>query len=293
MYAQFFGNYLLNKRAVTAEQLTQAIEEQHIRHIKLGILAINAGLMTTEQVDSILLRQAEENRNFGELAIEEGFLTREQIESLLNEQIPVYLLIGERLVENGVLTEAELEQYVVSYQEENALSQPGDSDTIQQDLQTLLQNLFILAEDNIPEHFFQYISLLYSNLIRLIGDDFMTLNPTLITEYVTNRCCGQIINGEISLTSYLDMEEDAAIAFASRYAETEFAEYDAYVEAAMNDFLNLQNGLFNVNISNERSIELILNPAVVLDNTMVSSTSKILLLPIIYPFGTLNFFFKI
>ena len=121
----------------------------------------------------------------------------------------------------------------------------------------------------------------------------MTLNPTLITEYVTNRCCGQIINGEISLTSYLDMEEDAAIAFASRYAETEFAEYDAYVEAAMNDFLNLQNGLFNVNISNERSIELVLNPAVVLDNTMVSSTSKILLLPIIYPFGTLNFFFKI
>ena len=62
MYAQFFGNYLLSKHIVTPEQLIQAIEEQHIRHIKVGLLAINAGLMTAEQVDKILLRQTEENK---------------------------------------------------------------------------------------------------------------------------------------------------------------------------------------------------------------------------------------
>ena len=93
MYSQFFGNYLLSKQAVTKEQLILAIEEQHIRHLKVGTLAIHAGLMTTEQVDQVLMRQAHENKRFGELAVDAGFLTKEQVMTLLHEQIPIYLLI--------------------------------------------------------------------------------------------------------------------------------------------------------------------------------------------------------
>ena len=72
-----------------------------------------------------------------------------------------------------------------------------------------------------------------------------------------------------------------------------FHEYDEYVQASIEDFLNLHNGLFNVNISNEKSIELELEPPVSLENTYISSATKMILMPIIYPFGTLNFFFKI
>lgn len=293
MYAQFFGNYLLSKQAVTAEQLIQAIEEQHIRHIKVGLLAINAGLMTTEQVDHVLIRQIHENRHFGELAVEEGFLTAEQVNSLLKQQIPVYLLIGQRLVENGVLTDTELENLIADYQKENGLSQLESDSEQQENLEMLVQNLFLLTFQNVPEYLLQYLTLLFNNLIRFIGDDFMPLNPTMVTEYVTNYCAAQRINGDFSLSSYLDLEEDVAVAFASRYAKTTYYELNDYVPASMQDFLSLQNGLFSVNTSNEKSIELHLNPPADVNNAMISGTSQIILLPVIYPFGTVNFCFKI
>ncbi len=293
MYAQFFGNYLLSKHVVTPEQLIQAIEEQHIRHIKLGLLAIHAGLMTVEQVDKVLIRQAHENRRFGELAMEEGFLTEDQLRSLLKQQIPVYLLIGERLVENGVLTETRLEELITSYQKENHFEHLSNADEQQENLQALIRSLFMITTLQIPERMINYLTLLFNNLVRFIGDDFLPLNPTLISEHVANHCSGQIINGEFSLTAYLDMEEDAALAFASRFMGSEILEYDEYVDASIGDFLNWQNGLFNVNISNEESIELFLNPVVNFENTMISSSGDMILLPIAYPFGTINFLFKL
>ena len=38
----------------------------------------------------------------------------------------------------------------------------------------------------------------------------------------------------------------------------EFQEYDEYVQSSLEDFLNLQNGLFIVNISNDSNTELTL-----------------------------------
>lgn len=293
MYSQFFGNYLLGKQAVTKEQLIQAIEEQHIRHLKVGTLAIHAGLMTTEQVDNVLIRQSHENKRFGEIAVEEGYLTKEQVMSLLKQQIPIYLLIGQRLVENGALTDSQLEDLILSYQKENELSQLVDTSTQQENLHTLIRNLFLITISDIPDYLMQYLALLFNNLIRMIGEDFLPLNPVFCKEYVTNHCSAQIIDGEFSLTSYFDFEEDTAIAFASRYADKEFMEYDEYVRAAMEDFLNIHNGLFCVNASNEQSVELSLNPPTVLDNTLISYTSNILHLPIVYPFGTLNILIKL
>lgn len=293
MYAQFFGNYLLSRQAVSTEQLIRAIEEQHTKHVKIGTLALHAGLMDTSQIDQILIRQTHENKRFGELAVEEGFLTQEQVDELLQQQVPIYLLLGQCLVENGALTETELDDLLASYQQESELSNLETDIMQQENLQTLIHDLFLISFSNIPDFLLQYLTLLFNNLIRFVGEDFTPLNPATCEEYVTEHGSSQIINGEFSLTSYLDMDEESAIAFASRYAKEEFEEFDDYVQASIEDFLNLHNGLFNVNISNEQSIELLLNPPVSIENTYITSSSEIILLPIIYPFGTVNFFFKL
>lgn len=292
MYAQFFGNYLLSKRAVSSEQLIKAIEEQHTKHTKIGTLAVHMNYMNASQVNSILIRQTHENKRFGELAIEEGYLTAEQVDILLHQQMPIYLQIGQGLVENGALTDEELDTLITSYQEENELSQLDMVYEQQENLQSLIQNLLLISVTNIPNFLLQYLTLLFNNLIRFIGEDFTPLNPMICSEYVADHCSAQIINGEFSLTSYLDLDEESAIQFASRYVQEDFQNYDEYVQASVEDFLNLHNGLFNVNISNEKSIELELEPPVSLENTYISSSSEMILMPIIYPFGTLNFFFK-
>ncbi len=293
MYSQFFGNYLLSKHVVPTEQLLRAIEEQHMKHIKLGTLAIHAGLMTAAEVDSIVIRQTHEDKRFGELAIEEGFLTREQVNSLLDQQTPDYLLIGQYLVDNGALTNTELESLITSYQEENEISNLEHTNIQKENLHSLIRNLFLITDTDIPEYLFKYLTLLINNLIRFIGEDFTPLNPSLCSEYLTSYCSTQIINGEFSMTSFFDMQEDTAIAFASRYIKEKFEEFDEYVQASIEDFLNLHNGLFNVNVSNEDSVELFLNPPVSMENTLISSATDTILLPIIYPFGMLNFLIKL
>lgn len=293
MYAQFFGNYLLSKRAVTSEQVIQAMEEQHIRHLKLGTLAIHAGYMDAAQVDDVLMRQAQECKRFGELAVEAGYLTNEQVEDLLSQQIPIYLLIGQQLVENGALTNAQLEELITSYQRDNQLSHLDNASMHQENLDSLIFNLFLITFETVPDYLVKYLSMLFNSLIRFIGEDYTPLNPTLCNEYVTTHCSGQTIDGEFSMISYLDMDEDAAIAFASRYIGETFTEYNEYVHSAIDDFLNIHNGLFNVNISNDISVELLLSPPMDLENTMISSTSDMFHLPIIYPFGTLNLLIKL
>ncbi|MBO5372691.1 MAG: chemotaxis protein CheX [Lachnospiraceae bacterium] len=291
MFSQFFGNFLLSKGVVTTEQLLRAIKEQHSRHLKVGTLAIHNGYMTANEVDNIVIRQTHEDKRFGEIAIEEGYLTEDQLTTLLQAQTPDYLLIGQILVDDGVLTNSQLEELITTYHTENKLSELNGEH--KENLDALIRNLMLLSITDMPEHLTKYLNLLFNNLVRFVGEDFTPLNPRFCSEYVTDHCSGQVIDGDFQIVSYVDVDRETAISFASRYVGEEFSEFDEYVQASIEDFLNLHNGLFNVNVSNENSIELHLNPPLSMENTMLSSVDDSILLPILYPFGVLNFLFKV
>ena len=84
------------------------------------------------------------------------------------------------------------------------------------------------------------------------------------------------------------MDEATAISFASRYAKMEFSELDEYVKASIDDFLNLHNGLFLVNMSNAFSMELSLTPPVTEEGSTISLPDGSFIIPVIYPFGTVH-----
>ena len=125
--------------------------------------------------------------------------------------------------------------------------------------------------------------------------------------YTTEKQTEQVIHELYQKTGYvLDTHTAVAAGVYAKYREetrdtaktviVSTASPFKFTRSVMNsieDFLNLHNGLFNVNVSNEKSIELELEPPVSLQNTYISSSTEMILMPIIYPFGTLNFFFKI
>ena len=109
MFAQFFGGYLLNKGLVKPDDLTTAIEDKKNTRMRLGVLAINAGLMTAQQVEHVNITQQSVDKRFGDLAVELGYVTADDVERLLSQQPTDYLLLGQTLVNNGVLTNAQFE----------------------------------------------------------------------------------------------------------------------------------------------------------------------------------------
>ena len=122
MFAQFFGGYLFNHKLCTAEDLTQAFEAKKHTRLRLGVLAINAGLMTAEQVEHVNITQQSVDKRFGDLAVELGYVTADDVEKLLAQQPTDYLLLGQTLVNNGALTNAEFEKALKDYKAENQIT---------------------------------------------------------------------------------------------------------------------------------------------------------------------------
>lgn len=293
MYAQFFGNYLLSRNVVTSEQLIHAMKKKSTEHMKLGTLAIHAGYMTAQEVDQVIIMQTHQDKRFGELAIMEGYLTDIQVAELLKNQGPDFLLLGQVLVDEGIINNENLESLIIDYQAANELSDYDYSEETQESIQHLVENFFVATERPLSSYEVSFLQLLLNNLVRFIGDDFTPVYPYQCREYPTNCCVSQQINGEFSIRVYIDMSKEAAINFASRYVGDTFTEFDEYVQSSIEDFLNLHNGLFNVNISNERSVELKLDPPVMETDELLTFDSEVYLLPIVFPFGTIHFIFEI
>ena len=293
MYAQFFGNYLLSQGIVTKEQLIHAMQQKSSARIKIGTLAMHAGYMTASEVNRIIILQTHHDKHFGELAVSEGYLTEEQVADLLRAQSPDFLLLAQSLVDNGVISVEQLQNIMIDYQSENELEDFNYSVETQDTIEHLLENFFVLAERSLSEREIKFIQLLMNNLIRFIGDDYTLVSPSLCREYPTNYCVSQKINGAFSMKTYIDMPEDVAIQFASRYVQDTFTEFDDYVRSSLEDFLNLHNGIFCVNMSNDESTELTLEPPMNEKKELLTFEQETYLLPIVYPFGTIHFIFQL
>ncbi len=286
MFAQFFGNFLLGKGAVSPEQLSAAIAHTQSTHVKLGTIAMQKGYMTAAEVDEVCFIQTREDKRFGEIALERNYLFEDQLEELLETQNSNYLILGQTLVDLGILNNGELEQYLIDYQAENDLGSLSYSDENDDVIAHLVENFLDETEDVIPDHAVIYIKLIFNSLVRFVGQDFTPMAPIEVDSYETHCCVTQRVGGPIHIMSSLDMDEDVAVEFASRYADMEFSEFDEYVEASLEDFLNLHNGLYTVNMSNDRAMELTLEPPYHEDGAEINFRGKCYVIPIIYPFGT-------
>lgn len=288
MYTQFFGNYLLSKEYITNEQLFDALKEKSQKHTKLGTLAIHSGLMTAAEVDSVIVEQTHQDKKFGELTIEMGYLTNEQVKTLLNIQSPDFLLLGQILLDKGIIDNTTLEKIIKDYRHENEIS---DLDMVLEDKESV---------ENLIEHFFRetalkpsaldkmYIELLFNSFIRFVGDDYTPLSAELCENFSADCVVRQDICGEYAISTYIGMNQATAINFASRYVKENFSVYDEYVQASLDDFLNLNNGLFTVNCSNEKALELTLSAPEHLDGEPLTF-KKAYKLKVLYPFGTVHF----
>lgn len=288
MYTQFFGNYLLNKGLITSDQLFEAMKEKEHIHTKLGTLAIHTGFLTAKEVEQLCILQTHIDKLFGELAVSQGLLTNSQLDHLLFLQQPDFLTMAQALLDKGYLKTEDFEYAIVDYQSEYELTDLDFSLEHQENLKNMIEHFYSFLQDS-SSFFFDYLALLFNNLIRFIGEDFTPYPAQKIEAYPTTHCIYQTLHGETDkIFTAIDMDEATFIGLASRYASESFTENDDFVSASIEDFLNLHNGLFAVNMSNEHAAELGLEPPLYEKDYMIDIASPVYYLPIKYPFGTMN-----
>lgn len=115
MAVKFLGQFLLERGAITSEQLQAATAAQRACNLLLGELAVREGLLTAAQAQRIHQRQRSDERRFGDIALELGLLDPAQLEALLARQKATRRLLGEVLVEQGALDPARLQAELAAH----------------------------------------------------------------------------------------------------------------------------------------------------------------------------------
>jgi hypothetical protein len=289
MFTQFFGNYLLDNKLVTIEQLIEVLELESSTHVKLGVLAMNAGYMTADQVDRVHYMQTQVDKRMGDIAVDLGFLTSEQVEELLSKQGTSYLSLGQALVDKGYITNANFELAINAYKQEYKITTEDFTDSQNEKIDLVVGDFYNLGQLKDSEIYIEYIALLFKNIIRFIGDDFAPLKASIIKNHSCYQFAYQKIDGAVNIFSIIEGHEDVLIPFASRYAQEKYTEMDDYVEASVAEFLNLHNGLFTVNMSNNNDIELELEPQIIDNDKNIKNLGTAILIPVCFPFGVVNF----
>ncbi|MBQ3664504.1 MAG: chemotaxis protein CheX [Lachnospiraceae bacterium] len=289
MFTQFFGNFLLYQKLITPEQLLEAIRQKQETRMKLGVLAINAGYMTASQVERIHELQSKMDKRIGDIAVELGYITEEQLAELLNAQPLGYLLLGQAIIDKGFMTNSQFEAAIRSYKEKYSLSDEDISNNENSKSDTLIASLYDFSKTSNPSLYKGFVTLLMNNFVRFVGDDFTPLEPEFEIQSDSYKATFQKINGEFSVMTHIFAKEKELIQFACRYSGENITELDEYAEASGQDFINLHNGLFTVNASNNQQIELTLTPPAPLADLASEEVNGHLILPFQFPFGIIRF----
>lgn len=258
MFSQYFGQYLLNRGIVGVEELLKALEAQQKSHMKLGVLAMGAGLLTAAQVEEIHREQTRQDKKFGEIALEKGYLTPAQLEELLASQKKGHLQLGQALIDAGALTFEQLEKALKDYQKEYSITDQEFTAIREGNVELLLAKTLQLnpGEENLNN----YIFLFARNLVRFVDPYAWLERPDgiLAGEWSVE----QQIEGEFSLRTGITGGEESFCALAAAFAGEKIQAMDELGQASVAEFLNLHNGIFLVNMSND-GIELKMQPPAV------------------------------
>lgn len=287
MFSQLFGSYLLNNKIVTPEQLKDALDYQKTVHLKLGVMAVNSGFMSADDVNAVHNMQSKVDKKFGELAIDMGFLDKEKLEILLSTQKSGHLLLGQALVDRKYMTLEQFAESLNDYKKHYSLTNEQFKSLQDEDVEAIVNALYSFEGSSQNNTYKSYLALAFRDFIRFIDEDFRPLNIVPIKDYKFNWIASQEILGDVSFYTAIAAEEDIFVKFAGKYAKEEYSSNDEYAQAAVGEFLNLNNGLFLVNMSND-DVELELTPQMVDSGKTLTGLEDAFCIPIAFGFGKVD-----
>ncbi len=293
MYTNLFGNYLLDCEAVDRDMILTALKECSPSDKIPPFIGMYMGYLTSEETSAVRKKAEESGENFYDLCAKLNYMSREDADRILNEPQPHFMYIAQHLLDHKAVEPEKMIQLVAGYSSQYEIIDLE----FQPELNNAMEQLIVsFASLNLSQHTdlaIDYFLMLINDLLRYIGDDFTPLSMDLFSGFLSKICASQNILGETPMFTSIDMDEDTAIKFASRFSGVEFNECDEYVEAALCDFLNQHNGLYIVNESNNKNRELSLDAPINQNYDLLPEGDDAFLLNLKFDFGFVNFYIVI
>jgi len=115
-----FGQFLIDKKKITEEQLTRALSSQSEEQIEFGQIALSLEKMKPNQVDMLHKAMTEENhaeKSIGEVAVELNFISSNDLHEILEMEEALNNKVGRILAMSGYITQAEIDKCLKEFNE--------------------------------------------------------------------------------------------------------------------------------------------------------------------------------
>lgn len=286
MFSQYFGNYLLNQRLLSTAQLRKALDYSNSTQVKIGILAMHAGYLSAEQVEEIQNIQRTIDMRFGEVAVLKGYLTGNQVAHLLETQARGHLLLSQAINDLNYMSLAELQSALHGYKDESGLTARQFSALRTGDTDAIVRVFLDFSATGREDAYYDYVSLMIRNMLRFLGELAFVEAPIHPQSLQLPVFVAQSLSGGMELYTGISMIEDVFFNTAVRFSQMPLQPGTTLADDAVREFLNLHNGLFLVNMSNQGT-ELNMMPAAVIRNQRVD-LSQAYVIPFHLGLETLN-----
>lgn len=281
MFNQYFGYFLLKRGLLTTEQLYDVFALERSVRPKVGVLAIDAGLLSAAQVEEVQSLQHRMDKKFGEIAIIQGYLTANQLEDLLATQKVKRLSLSQAVVDRGYLSLTQLEAALDAYKRDSNLSPEQLTALHNGDYDSAIRAFVDFTQAGVEANLlYHYVALLMRNIMRFVGEEPI-IDPSATA--VAGWLMTQNMTGASELYTGLSMNDEVLVEMARRYSREDIAEPDDLAKDSIAEFLNENNGLFVVNMS-DRNLEYELQPPSIAKNTFAPA-AKVFRIPLRLSFG--------
>lgn len=287
MLHQYFGNFLLNKGFIDAETLCKALDKNRSTRIKLGVLAMNSDFMNAEQVNKIHSMQKQTDKRFGEIAVELGYLSENDVEDLLKQQKVGTVQLSQNLIDQEIFTLEKLEEILKLYKDDMITDNPStnsEKGTAFELIGPIIKSQYDLFGVVSLDVVCDFATLFFRNLVRFIDNETFLNTAPNVSLPENAILAKQEINGDYNFNTYLAMDPDTYVKFAALYSKITITDRNELADASVSEYLNLINGLFTVNMSDE-NFSLSLNPPITITDTTCLDLEKDILLPFMTNLG--------
>ncbi len=117
---KFFGQFLLERQAITLAELRSALELMERGNVPLEEVAVEQGLLSTEQAARLRTIAKHSGYSFRELVEQDAVINESGINQLLESRISNELPLDQALVRLGYLTEPRVEELTAEYETQRA-----------------------------------------------------------------------------------------------------------------------------------------------------------------------------
>ncbi len=276
MFANIFGNYLVKKKIITEEEYF-AIKMQFDRtRVKLGLIAVSEKLMTEEQADEVNQKQQLMDKRFGDIAVSMGYLTDVQVERLLALQGSEYMRFCQSAVDKEILTLEQIEGAMDYFKKENGFTFADMEAVKSGDVDRILP----LYLPEIPDGpFVDLLALTFRCINRLASDDISIKRGYKTSNYKTGAVAMQEVVGDYNVTTAFAGDDKGILAIAEAFAKQFFEDVNVNALDSVGEFINICNGLFATEKSNE-GMNLNLMPPHLSKDPVEINGSMVIVIPI-------------